>query len=248
MKAETDSRQKLDLGIAKDKMPRHVAIILDGNRRFAKFLNLDPWKGHEYGEKKVEKLLEWCYEVDIKELTLYAFSMQNFNRTKPEYDFLVKLFKEAFTNLLKNKKLDEYDVRIRFIGRINLFPKDVYDLMNEIMEKTKDRKTYTVNLAMAYGGREEITDGIKALVKDVKSGIVKEEDINEDLFSRYLYMNSAPDLIIRTSGEQRTSNFLPWQGIYSEWIFLKKYWPEFEKEDLIECIKEYSKRDIRKGK
>ncbi|MGV8162514.1 MAG: polyprenyl diphosphate synthase [Candidatus Nanoarchaeia archaeon] len=240
--------EKIDLGIPENKMPKHIAIILDGNRRFAKRLNLDPWKGHEYGDKKVSALLEWCYALDIKELTLYAFSMQNFNRPKLEFDYLMKIFRESLKNMLTEKKIDELGLKVNFIGRIDLFPKDLFEIMHQVMEKTKDNKNYILNMAMAYGGREELTDAVKSLSKDVLSGKLNIDSINDKTMSSYLYMLDEPDMIIRTGGETRTSNFLPWQSIYSEWFFLTKHWPEFEKEDLIECIKEFAQRERRLGK
>lgn len=240
--------EKIKLDIPEEKKPRHVAIILDGNRRLAKRLGLDPWKGHEMGEKKVEKLLRWCYQLDIKELTLYAFSMQNFNRSKAEFDFLVKIFCEAYEKLLKDKRLIENGVRIKFIGRTNLFPEHLQKLINDVTEKTKDNNKFFLNIAMAYGGREEITDAVKKIAKEIEAGKVTSEEIDEKTISEYLYTSSEPDLIIRTGGEKRTSNFLPWQSIYSEWFFLDKHWPEFELEDLIACIKEFSKRERRMGK
>lgn len=246
--SDTKLPEKIALGIPENKKPRHVAIILDGNRRLAKRLGLDPWKGHELGHTKTKELLKWCYQLDIKELTLYAFSMQNFNRPKQEFDYLMDIFRAACRELLSDKKIMEHDVRVVFVGRIENFPQDLSQMMRQIMEKTKNNKTYKLNLAMAYGGREEITDAVKKIAKQVEEGIISSEEINESVIQRNLYMESEPDLIIRTSGEIRTSNFLPWQAIYSEWIFLKKCWPEFELDDLIECVKEYSQRDIRKGK
>jgi tritrans,polycis-undecaprenyl-diphosphate synthase [geranylgeranyl-diphosphate specific] len=231
-----------------ENVPKHVAIILDGNRRFAKKLMLKPWKGHEWGAKKVEQLLEWLKEFGIDEITLYAFSMQNFNRPKEEFNFLMNIFKEMCESLLTDKRVEENDIRVRFIGRIGLFPKDLTELMHQVMEKTKNNTQHTINLAMAYGGREEIIDAVIALSKDVKEGKVTPEQVNEALLKSYLYMPDEPELIIRTGGEKRTSNFLPWQGIYSEWFFLEKTWPEFEKEDLLQCIEEYQIRERRFGK
>ncbi len=248
MGSENSTENKQALNIPLEKMPKHIAIILDGNRRFAKRLNLDPWKGHEYGEQKVQKVLEWCQELGVRELTLYAFSMQNFNRPKLEFDYLMNMFKETLKKLLINPKVDENKLKIRFIGRIDLFEKELQDLMNKIMEKTKNYSNYTLNMAMAYGGREEITDAIKTLATDVKIGKISPSDIKDDTLSSYLYMKDEPDIIIRTGGEIRTSNFLPWQSIYSEWFFLKKHWPEFEKEDLIEIIKDFATRERRIGR
>ena len=228
--------------------PHHIAIILDGNRRFAKRLNLDPWKGHEWGRKKFEKLVDWCKEFNIKELTLYTFSVQNFNRPKKEFNFLMDLFRDAAKKLLKDPRVDEMGMKIRYIGRLEMFPKDIQDLMQEIEEKTKNNNKYFLNFAMGYGGKEEITDAIKSIAQKISSGELKAKDINEKIIEENLYLASEPDLIIRTGGEKRTSNFLMWQSSYSEWIFLDKAWPEFEKEDFKECIEEYSKRERRMGK
>lgn len=230
------------------KVPRHLGVILDGNRRFAKALNLDPWKGHEYGEKKVGKLLEWCNEYGIEELTLYTFSMQNFNRPKKEFDYIMDLFRKGSEKLLKDKRLYKYDIKVRFIGRTHLFPVKVQELMRKLEEATKDNKKHRLNFAMAYGGREEIIDGVKKLASKIADGSLLPESISEKTISEYLYIDSEPDLIIRTGGEKRTSNFLLWQSSYSEWIFLDKTWPEFEKEDFISCIEEYSSRDRRMGR
>lgn len=227
---------------------KHIGIILDGNRRFSKKLMQEPWKGHEYGAKKVESLLEWCKELDIKELTLYAFSMQNFNRPKTEFDYLMKIFKENFERLNNDKRIYENKIKINIIGRIHLFPENVKKAMYEIMEKTKNHDNYIINFAMAYGGHEEIIDTIKKIGRKIESGEIKPEQINEELVDSNLYMKDQPDFIIRTGGDHRTSNFLIWQSWYSEWFFLQKTWPEFEKEDLINCINEFNSRERRFGK
>ncbi|MEE9525653.1 MAG: polyprenyl diphosphate synthase [Candidatus Woesearchaeota archaeon] len=227
---------------------KHVGIVLDGNRRFAKRLMKEPWKGHEFGAEKVAKLFEWCRELEIKEMTLYAFSMQNFNRPKHEFNYLMKLFREFFNNEKYMNDAHENKIKISFVGRINLFPEDIYARMKEIEEETKDYNDYKINFAMAYGGREEIIDGIKKLGRDIEDGKIDVKNLNEKDFEKFLYMDSEPDLIIRTGGDHRTSNFLAWQGVYAEWIFLEKTWPEFEKEDLINCLKNYSDRERRFGK
>lgn len=231
------------------KVPRHVGLILDGNRRFAKRLMLKPWMGHEWGAKKVGKLFDWCKELGVKELTLYAFSVQNFNRPKEEFDYLMNLFKKEFDNLINDSsKVHENKIRINFIGRIWMFPQEIQERMNKLMEMTKNYDNYIVNFAMAYGGREEVIDAIKKLGEDIKIGKVNVEQINEAVFAKNLYMDSSPELVVRTGGEKRTSNFLIWQSNYSEWIFLEKLWPEFEKEDFIACIEEYNNRERRFGK
>ncbi len=229
-------------------VPKHIGIILDGNRRFAKRLMMKPWKGHEWGAKKIEKLFEWCKEIGIDELTLYTFSMQNFNRPKEEFDMLMKIFRETFSDKRLRENIRKYDLKVNFIGRIHLFPKDVYDAMLDLMEFTRDHKSYKVNFAMAYGGQEEIIDATRKIAEKIKSGDLSPEQINKEIFEDNLYMKDQPAFIIRTGGDHRTSNFLIWQSWYSEWFFLQKTWPEFEKEDLLQCISQFNKRERRFGK
>jgi len=230
-----------------NNVPKHVGIIIDGNRRFAKHLMLKPWKGHELGYEKVKKTLEWCKEIGIKELTLYTFSIENFDRPKEEFEYLMKLFEKAFTELKKEEEKIK-NIKIQIIGRLQMFPKNVYDAMIDLMEKTKNNTPYIVNFAMAYSGRAEIIDATKKIAEKVKEGKLKVEEINEELFNKNLYLHSDPDLIIRTS-ESRLSGFLTWQSVYSEIIFLpNKTWPAFEKEDFVACITEYSQRQRRFGK
>lgn len=235
-----------------NEVPKHIGIILDGNRRFAKKLMLKPWKGHEWGMEKVKKLLEWCKEVGVPEITLYAFSIQNFQRPKDEFDYLMHLFKDAFADLVNNKseenkkKLEQ--IQIRFIGRTWMFPQEVQDEMKKLTEMTAGNTPYKINFAMAYGGREEVIDAVKKIADAVKQGKVDIDSINEQTFAENLYLNSEPELIIRTGGDHRTSNFLIWQSHYSEWFFLEKTWPEFEKEDLIQVINEFQTRERRFGK
>lgn len=231
-----------------NKVPNHIGIIMDGNRRFAKRLMMKPWKGHEWGKKKIRKVLEWSNEVGVKELTLYAFSVENFNRPKKEFDYLMDIFREAFDELKNDKGIYDDRIRINVIGRINMFPEDIQERMRCIMEKTKEHNNHIVNFAMAYGGRAEVIDATKKIAEKIKSGELDVNDINEEVFKDNLYMSDEPDLIIRTGGEHRTSNFLPFQGAYSELIFVEKMWPEFEKEDFLKCIQEFSERDRRFGK
>ena len=229
------------------KYPKHVAIILDGNRRYAKKRGFQPWKGHEYGAKKLEDLFKWCQELGIKELTLYSFSTENFSRSKDEINFLFKLFKKKFQQMKNEDEILKKDVKINVIGRIDMFPADMMKAMLEVAEKTKSNKRLTVNFALAYGGRQEITDAFKKIAMQVKAGKIKLNNINEELITNNLYLASEPDLIIRPGGEIRTSNFLIWQSVYSEWIFVKKLWPEFTREDLLQCIEEFNKRERRFG-
>lgn len=230
------------------KVPKHIGIILDGNRRLAKRLMMKPWKGHEWGARKVEKLLDWAKEIGIKELTLYAFSIQNFSRPEKEFNYLMDLFKKEFEKTIKDERLEKDGIKINFIGRIHLFPEGVQKAMNALMEKTKNNTNYIVNFAMAYGGQEEVLDAVKKIGEQIKEGKLNINDINKKVFSENLYMDHEPELIIRTGGDRRTSNFLIWQSWYSEWFFLEKFWPDFEKEDLVNVIKEFNSRQRRFGK
>lgn len=230
---------------------KHLGVILDGNRRFAKKLLMQPWKGHDWGAKKVRELLEWCKEQDIKELTLYAFSEENFNRPKKEFDYLMDLFIREFDSMATGqgiKELKKTGIRIKFIGRINKFDEEITSRMNKLMDLTKDFDKYKLNIAMAYGGRQELVDAFQKIGKKLEAKEITIKDINEELINKNLYLNSEPDIIIRTGGENRTSNFLIWQSSYSEWLFVDKPWPEFEKADFIECLKNYSVRERRFGK
>jgi len=228
-------------------VPKHIGIIMDGNRRFSKRLMLKPWKGHEWGAKKVRNVLEWCKDFDIKELTLYTFSVQNFNRPKEEFDYLMDIFRTNFDQLKDDKRVKELCIKVNVIGRLWMFPKDIQEKMQAVMDKTKDNQKYVLNFAMAYGGREEVIDATKKIAQEVKNGTLDIEDINNDTFSRNLYMSDEPDIIIRTGGERRTSNFLAYQGAYAEYVFIDKMWPEFEKEDFKEILKEYDERERRFG-
>ncbi|MDP3698342.1 MAG: polyprenyl diphosphate synthase [Nanoarchaeota archaeon] len=225
------------------KKVSHLAIILDGNRRYAAKLLKEPWKGHDFGAEKVEKLFDWCKELGVTELTLYTFSLQNFQRDQREVEYLMDLFCNFFESERIKNKIRNNQIKIRFIGRIHLLPRKVQEIVDRVQTETAGYSHFTANFAMAYGGREEIVDGINKIIKE---GKVKQVD--EQTFSQYLQLQSQPDLIIRTGGERRTSNFLLWQSWYSEWFFLDKYWPEFEKEDLLKVIEEFSQRERRYGK
>ena len=161
---------------------------------------------------------------------------------------MIDLFKKETRKLQSDERIKEYKIRINFIGRLNLFDDELHGLMKNVMEKTRNNNNLIINFAMAYGGQEEVIDAVKKISEQVKKGNLDIDKINEESFKDFLYMKDSPELIIRTGGEKRTSNFLPYQGAYSEWIFLDKMWPEFEKEDFVECIKEYSGRQRRFGR
>jgi tritrans,polycis-undecaprenyl-diphosphate synthase [geranylgeranyl-diphosphate specific] len=232
-----------------DKGPKHIAVILDGNRRFAKRLMMKPWMGHEWGRKKVESLIDWCKDLGVEELTLYAWSVENFNRPKEEFEYILGLFRKAFASLMERESENDKDgIRIRFLGRIELFPDDIRQMMKDLMDKTANKKKITINFCMAYGGRQEISDAAKRMFSDVEKGSLSKEEINDETFKRYLYMPDEPDMIIRTGGEKRLSGFLLYQSSYSELFFVEKLWPEFEKEDLVNCIAEFRQRERRFGR
>lgn len=233
------------------KVPVHIGIILDGNRRFAKRLMMQPWKGHEWGAEKVRELLRWCKGTGVKYLTLYSLSEENYkSRPKQELDFLLNIFEKEFVAITK-KSHDAHKnkVRVKVIGRTNILPKKLQDAIKAAEESTKNYKNYFLNLAIAYGGQQEITDGVIKIAKKILSGL-KPEQINEDLVRRSLYTNGAPypDMIIRTGGEKRLSNFLLWQSAYSELFFVDKMWPEFTKDDFLSAIAEFGERQRRFGK
>jgi undecaprenyl diphosphate synthase len=234
----------------KNSIPGHIAIVPDGNRRWAKQRGMLPWEGHREGGKVFEQVLEWSRDAGIKEVSFWAASTENLEREKNEVNFLLKLFGEMCDKFIKDQhdgKIKE-KVMIRFIGNHKKLPEWLKEKMSRVMELTKDNDELILNMLVGYGGREELTQAARRIAQDIKEEIILPEDVNEEVFSKYLYLESEPDLVIRTS-EQRLSGLLPWQSIYSEIIFVKdKYWPEFSKEDFEACLEEYSQRQRRYGK
>ncbi len=221
----------------------HLGIILDGNRRWAKKHGWKPWKGHEEGSKKLKQLFDWILELGLREVSLYCFSIQNFSRSKPEKKYLFDIFRKEIERLVNDKKIDENKIKIRFAGRAAMFPLDIQKKMQELMKKTKDYDQHIVNFAMAYGGREEIVDIVNKMIKEGCTEITEEE------LQQSMWVPEDMDIVIRTSGEQRTSNFFIWQASYAEIFFLEKLWPDFEKEDLVKVLDEFEeKRQRRFGK
>jgi undecaprenyl diphosphate synthase len=217
----------------------HISIILDGNRRFAKKLALKPWKGHDFGAEQVEKLFDWCKELGIQEVTLYALSQDNLARSKVEVSFLLDLFRKFF--LSRREKFRKEGIKVRFIGRKELLPEDIQKIEKDIEEETKNNKNFKVNFCIAYSGRDEIAQAAEKLRLEGKQ-------ITKESLKQALQLQDEPDFIIRTGNAIRTSDFLPYQSIYSEWFFLEKLWPEFTKQDLIQCIEEFKARERRFGK
>jgi len=233
-------------------MPSHVAVILDGNRRWALENGLPPWMGHRKGAEKVRLLLRECLKLGIRTLTVYAFSIENFQRPKEEVDEIMKLAEEKLDEILQSKEIYENEVRVKLLGRRDLLPKTLIQKFDEVEEKTKNFSKHFLNIAMAYSGRVEIVDAVKKLVQDVYEGKILPDQITEEDIEKRLYTyhlpNPYPDLIIRTSGEERLSGFLLWQSAYSELCFLEVYWPEFRAIDLYRAIRTYQKRNRRFGK
>ena len=232
----------------KNGIPQHVGIIIDGNRRWAKKRGLEPWRGHAAGREQLRKFLDWSRELGIKEVTVYSFSMQNFKRPKSELQALFRMLVVGVKEFLRDPDVRKFRIRVRAIGRIHLFPKYVQLAIAKVIDATKDHDRYFVNLALGYGGREEITDAVRSIATDIETGRMRVAEIDEAVIQSRLYLSSEPDLIIRTSGEQRTSNFLPWQSSYSEWYFTPKLFPDLEKADLVAALRDYATRERRFGR
>ena len=227
--------------------PRHVAIIMDGNRRWAKKRGLPSIAGHREGVKSIEEVLDAAKKAGVKILTLYTFSTENWKRSRKEIDFLMKLIGYYLDN--EYKKLVDNNVRLMTIGRIDRFTPALRKKIEEVKKLTEANSGIILNLALNYGGREEILDASRKIAEDVKSGKIKTGDVSEELFSKYLYTGELPDpdLLIRTAGEFRVSNFLLWQICYSELYVTKKFWPEFGKKDFERAIHAYKRRERRFG-
>lgn len=232
----------------KSLAPMHVGIILDGNRRYARKRNLDPWKGHQDGARNVQNMLGWAKDLGVTELSLYCFSLENFGRTSLEVEFLMKLFSVEFKRLLESKELHDIQARVRFIGRREKFNNELQELILQLEERTKEYQNYTLNFIFGYTGRDEIVQASMKLALKAKLGEIEPQQITEEDFRKELLLQSYPELIIRTSGEQRISGFLLWQAAYSEFYFSPKMWPEFTKEDLEHALNNYKSRERRYGK
>ena len=231
--------------------PEHVAIILDGNRRWASEQSLNPWIGHRYGAEKIEDLLDWCLDLGVKSITLYAFSTENFRRSPKEVNEIMQIAEEKLRIILEDEKIHKNKVRVKAIGRLDLLPKKLQRLIKRVEESTKNYDERFLNVALAYGGRAEIVDATKKIARKVESGDLTVKEIDEKLFEEYLYTahlpKQDPDLIIRTSGEERLSGFLSWQSAYSELCFLDMNWPEFRRIELLRAVRTYQRRKRRFG-
>lgn len=234
--------------INKDNLPKHLAIIMDGNGRWAKQKGLIRALGHENGTKSVRTVVETSAKLGIENLTLYAFSTENWNRPKLEIELLMKLL----INSLKKEliTLQNNDIRLNTIGNIDLLPKSAQKKLQEVIEKTKDNSRMVLTLALSYGSREELINVVKNISNKVKNNIISLDSIDESIINQHLYTQDLPevDLLIRTSGEHRISNFLLWQIAYAELYFTNVLWPDFKEDDLYDAIISYQKRERRFGK
>lgn len=231
-----------------NNMPKHIAIIMDGNRTWARNKNLDPKLGHKEGAKVLENIVRYANKIGIKHLTVYAFSTENWNRTKEEVGALMLLLQNYLDDFAK--RVDTENVKIKVLGDIDALNTGMQNSIKKAIQRTKNNTGVVFNVALNYGGRAELAMATREIAKKVQNKEIDITDINEQMIEDNLYTKGQPDvdLLIRTSGQIRTSGFLPWQTIYSEFVFIEKNWPDFAPEDLLMCIKEYQSRTIKKGK
>ena len=231
----------------KENMPKHIAIIMDGNRRWAREKGLDPKIGHKEGAKTLEKIVRYANKIGLGYITVYAFSTENWKRAEDEVGALMILLQNYLDDY--SKRADTENIKVKVLGDISALSEKMQKSINNCMERTKDNTGVTFNIALNYGGRDEILKAVKKIAQDVKEDKIKVDEITEETISNSLYTvgQPDPDLLIRTSGELRTSNFLPWQIVYSEFVFVEKNWPDFEEKDLDEAIEIYQKRNRKFG-
>lgn len=229
------------------KLPQHIAIIMDGNGRWAEKHTLGRISGHKRGAKSVKLVVRACREMGIKYLTLYALSIENLLRPQEEVGALMDLLGKYLLSELK--EMLEHDIKLTTIGNIEAIKEPIKNTLREVVEKTAHNKGMVLNLALSYGGRDEIVDAVRSIVKDCLDGTISDQNISKKLFSQYLYTGDMPDpdLLIRTSGEYRLSNFLLWQSAYTEFYFTDVLWPDFRRNHLIEAIADFQQRERRFG-
>lgn len=228
-------------------IPQHIAIIMDGNRRWARKMGKEVSEGHKAGADNLEKIARFCNKMGVKILTVYAFSTENWKRSESEVSALMLLLKNYLKKFAKNANKE--NIKIKVLGDIQRLDNGLKKSINDAIEKTKNNTGLIVNVALNYGGRDEITNAVKKIALKIQNKEITVEDINEKIISENLYTENQPDpdLLIRTSGEIRTSNFLPWQLVYSEFYFTDVYWPDFGEKDLMEAIHTFNKRNRKFG-
>lgn len=231
----------------KENMPKHIAIIMDGNRRWARAQGKNASFGHKAGAKTLEKIVRYANKIGLDYITVYAFSTENWKRTEEEVKSLMMLLQNYLDDF--SKKADSENIKVKVLGDITVLSQGMQKSIIKCMERTKDNTGITFNIALNYGGRDEIVKAVQSVSKQVASNKIEIEDIDEKIISENLYTAGQPDpdLVIRTSGEQRLSNFLPWQVVYSEFLFIDKNWPDFTEQDLDNAIIEYQKRTRKFG-
>jgi undecaprenyl diphosphate synthase len=232
----------------RQKLPRHVALIMDGNRRWARERGLSPLKGHLEGEKRIEPIVDRAIELGISYLTFWAFSTENWKRTKREVDFLLNLYRRNLAKTVDN--FHRKNVRMNVIGNLEMFPRDIQEKTKEWTGRTKDDSRITVNIALSYGGRDELLRAVGKLVAEIPNPKSQIPKLDERIFSQYLDTvgQPDPDLLIRTGGEFRLSGFMSWQIAYTELYFTEKYWPDFRVAEFDKAIAEYQRRQRRFGR
>jgi len=244
--------RKLESQIRKDPLPNHVAIILDGNRRWAKYHFLASKGVHAIGADKAEQLLTWIYDLKIKITTLYVLSIENLERDKKELEDIYNLLGIKLEKLYNDSRIHEREMKIKAIGNINALPQSIKDILFKLEKETNHYDLTFLNIAIAYGGQQELVDAIRKIALDVEKRELKISEITEQSIDSYLYTSHLPqpepDLILRTSGEKRLSGFLLWQSAYSELVFMDVFWPEFRKIDLMRAIRTFQRRRRRYGK
>ena len=231
----------------KENMPKHIAIIMDGNRRWARAQGKPASFGHKAGAKTLEKIVRYANKIGLEYITVYEFSTENWKRAEEEVKALMMLLQNYLDDY--SKRADSENIRVKILGDISALSQGMQKSIINCMERTKNNTGVTFNIALNYGGRDEIVRAVKKIAEQAKQDKIKIEDINEEMISNNLYTEGEPDpdLVIRTSGELRLSNFLPWQVVYSEFLFIDKNWPDFSEEDLDEAIIEYQKRTRKFG-
>lgn len=244
--------KRLESEIRHGSIPNHVALILDGNRRWAKRnLNLTK-QGHWKGADAVENLLDWCEEFDIRIITLYALSAENLNRKDEELEYLYELIETRLHKLYNDSRIHRTKMRVKAMGRTELLPESIKEILRKLDEATLGYDNHFLNIAIAYGGQDELIDAVKKIGEKIQDGKINPKDIDKKEIESNLYTShlpqSSPDMILRTSGEKRLSGFLLWQSAYSELVFMDIFWPDFRKIDLMRAIRMFQKRKRRSGK
>ncbi len=233
-------------------MPKHIAIILDGNRRWARRNLIVKMDGHLVGADAVEKLLDWCEDLNIKIITLYVLSVENLDRRDAELNFLYDLINTRLIKLYEDPRIHRNHMKVKAIGRVELLPDTLRETLKNLEDATKAYNNHYLNIAIAYGGQNELVDAVKKIASKIKDGLLDVNEIDKEVIESCLYTShlpqSSPDMILRTSGEKRLSGFLIWQSAYSELVFMDVYWPEFRKIDLMRAIRTFQKRSRRLGK